>query len=284
MEKMTFRCSSLYKLTRLDNASILTTKQAERIIELEKKQSEYRLKGKELSKTDSTELDRLIKKRDAEPKLSTGAITELKKLFYAEKFDFQKNYQNKYTEKGTNQESEGISEVVKFLGLPMVVKNEKRYFNDFINGEPDTVLKPLNFQMDLKCVYYPDGLDAFEEVDKEYEWQQHGYNWLTGVNNAVVAKILLNPKGDTLEKEIFAMAKQAKVYPITESFRNECINYLNFERFPIEDRVKLYVIKTEQHHIETIKQAVNLCRDEWEKLEKAWSDKNKKEIELIKNF
>lgn len=276
MENRTFRCSSLYKLTRLDSASTLTEKQSEKLKELEQKET--------FTVAQQKEFDKLKAKRDAKPKLSTGAITELKKLFYAEKFDFQKNHQNKYTEKGINQESEGISEIVKFLGLPMVVKNEKRYFNDFINGEPDTVLKPLNFQMDLKCVYYPDGLDAFEEVDKEYEWQQHGYNWLTGVENSVVAKILLNPKGDTLEKEVFAMAKQAKVYPITESFRNECIDYLNFERHPIEDRVKLYVIKTEQHHIETIKQAVELCRVEWDKLENAWNNKNKIEIELIKNF
>lgn len=284
-KKMTFRCSSLYQLTRLDGASVLTDKQAGKLPILEAKKIEYESKGKKLSATDTKELNNLIAKRDAKPKLSQGAKTEVEKLFYQEKYGFRKNYSNKFTEKGINQENEGINEVVKFLGLPMVFKNEKRYYNNWINGEPDTVLKALNFQMDLKNVYYPDGLDFFDDVvDPIYEWQQHGYNWLTGVDNSIVAKVLLNPKGDVLEKEIYSIAKEAKAFPITESFRKECIEYLDFERFPIEDRVNLYTIKTEQHHIETIKQGVNLSREYWDELEIKFNNKNKVELNNIITF
>ena len=182
MEEFEITGSAMGKIVRLDNSTTITDKQFDTMKDLGGR-------VKALTKPQEKMLDDYLAKFLAEPQLSEGAKTYVKTKFYQQKFDFQKSFTNKYTQKGNEKENESIKDVVNYLGLPMVFKNETRYYNDYSSGVMDTVFKALNFQMDMKNVYYPDGLDVFDgKLDHDYEWQQHNYNWLLGVDNGLVVK------------------------------------------------------------------------------------------------
>lgn len=275
--KLKIRSSALGNIIALDRATQLTGNQVVRLQELITKES--------LTEKQAQELQFLTEKRDAPDQLSKGAKTYIQDVFFGHVSGFQKQFTSKFTQKGNLSESRSIAQLCKFLGLPIVVKNEAHFENDYTTGTPDTIFKPLNFQIDMKNVYYPNGLDTFDPLDTLYEWQLHSYNWLTGVENGFVCKILLNPPDEILEKEIFTMAKIAGVFPITDEFREEVRDYFDYEsRMPIDDRVKLYHVKTEKKHIDHMIKCVKLAREYYGELCEAWMLKNKPEIEEIKNL
>jgi len=272
--KHKFRCSALGNITHLDRATQLTAKQSLDLIEL---MSKIKLTEKQAEKRDA-----LIVKRDAPPAISKGAKTHIKDIFFGKKFDFQKRFTSKQTEKGNLKEVPAIHEVVKFLGLPMAVKNEKHFSNDYIQGTPDTIFKALNFQLDIKNAYYPNGLNTFEkETDRIYVEQMHGYNWLTGVDHGFVVKVLMNMPEHLLEKEAWILLKEAGLKTMTDEFLEEVRELFNFERLPIEDRIKIFKVTTTKEDIERIKLSCNLGNEYLEELESAWKVKNVENIEFI---
>jgi len=266
-KELKIRASAISNIVALDRATQLTDIQAKRLEEILAKIS--------LTEKQAEERDALIAKRDAPDRLSKGAKTYIKDVFFGHVSGFQKQFTSKFTDKGNIAENRSIAEICKFLRLPVVVKNEKHFSNEFTTGTPDTIFKPLNLQMDMKNVYYPNGLDTFDELDTAYEWQLHCYNWLTEVDHGICAKILLNPPASILEKEVWTMAKAANVFPITDEFRDEVFDYFDFEsRMPIQDRIKLYHVETGSKQIEQMKKAVILAREYYGELCELWNTKN----------
>lgn len=276
--ELKIRCSALGNIMHFDRATQITEKQSERLKEL--------LSKIKLTERQAEERNRLIEKRDAPPELSKGAKTYVKDIFFGQRFEFQKKVSNKFTEKGREMENEAIRDVLAFLGLPIVFKNEKRFQNDFIHGEPDVNLSKIGFQFDTKNVYYPSGLDSFEtKVDHVYEWQQHGYNWLLGVETGFVVKILKNPPEHLIEREAWQWLKESGEDRMTDDFFEAVRDMLDFEsRIPLEDRIKIFPIHTTQEHINQIKDAVKLARIEYAELETKFKNKNQEALKLIKSI
>ena len=187
--------------------------------------------------------------------LSKGMKTQIENLFYNEKFDFRKNFTNKYVQKGNICEAESINEIVNFLDLPIAVKNEKQFENKWVKGTPDVDFSKLKFQIDMKNVYYPTGLDTFENaVDHIYETQMHTYNWLLKIKDAFVIKILKNPPEEILEKEIWIHAKQNGLDQPTEESSEYVREKMDYEgKQPLKDRINIYHVKTQKYHIDAIK-------------------------------
>jgi len=263
-----------------DNATQITENQIETLNGL--------LLKEKLTPKQSEEMNRLMLKRDAKPQLSKGAKTYIKDVFFGEKFDYKKTFTNKFVQKGNSMEDPAISQIVKFLGLPMVFKNEKHFKNDYIKGTPDVPLVPLNFQFDVKNVFYPNGLDHTEKIDHNYLWQGHGYNWLAGVDFGLVIKILMNPTGEILEKEtktLWVESGKSWSDPISDSFRAEVREYYDFEKKqPIEDRINIFKFETTEKEKQEIRNAVTLGREYIAELEESWQLKNINEIEFIKSL
>jgi hypothetical protein len=273
MEKHKFRCSSLGKITV--GASLkplpLTEKQSIELAELREKNSQSQ-KRLELEK-------KLV--QIPEPKLSEGAKTYIESVWYGKKFDFQKQFTNKFVQKGNQVENASIVQLRK-LGI-WGVKNEESFSNDWIKGTPDVLVKNPKCTIDAKNVYYPDGLGFFEdEPINDYIWQIHGYNFLTGNTTGFIAKILMNPPADILEKEVWNYWKAGhnEGRP-NEKFALEIEEYFNFERLPIQDRVKLYKIETTDEHKEIIKIWTDLARDYMAELDEIDKQKNVKELEFF---
>jgi len=271
------RASAFANIVKLDRASQLTANQAKELDGL--------LSKVQLTEAQCKKRDYLISKRDAPDQLSRGAKTYIQDVFFGHVSEFQKQFTNKFTQKGNDLEAKAIAEVCKYLGLPVVTKNEKHFEGDYTTGTPDTILKPFNFQLDVKNVYYPNGLDTFDEVDDIYEWQAHVYNDLCNVENGFVVKLLQNPTEALLEKESWTMAKEAGVEFITDDFKQEVRDYFDFEsRMSIGERIKIYHVKTEQKHRDMIKKCTLLAREYYAELTDQWNSKNKQEVELIKTL
>jgi hypothetical protein len=274
MEKHKFRCSSLGKVTV--GASLkplpLTEKQSIELAELRGKNSQSQ-KRLELEK-------KLV--QIPEPKLTAGAKTYIESVWYGQKFDFQKTFSNKFVQKGNEVESRSIRELRK-LGI-FATKNEQHFENEYIKGTPDILFNNPKCVIDTKNVYYPDGLGFFEDEPlNDYIWQIHGYNFLTDREDGFIIKMLLNPPADILEKEVWNYWKSGhnEGRP-TEQFYLEIEDYFNFEKLPIEDRVKIYQVKTTQNEIDIIKKWTDLGRTYMAELDEKNKSKNVKELEFFK--
>jgi len=282
------RCSSLGKVCNIDSATKVTDADIKKLKEyqLRKTGNFLSAKGKALPLTDEMQSDwnRISEKIDAPDELSKGAKTEIEKIFFESKSGFRKTFTSKYTDKGNINESKEIDQICKYLGLPLVVKNEKHFENDWIKGTPDAIFKPLNFQFDAKGVYYPEGLDTFDaKLDKDYEMQCHGYDFLLGVDNFLVVKILLNPPAEILQKEVWSYAKIAGIDIITDNFVQEIEDLFDFEsKMKLEDRINIYHGTTTKEDIEFIKKCSNLANDYHNELEEIWKVKNNNSIEFVK--
>jgi hypothetical protein len=168
----------------------------------------------------------------------------------------------------------------------ITVKNESYLSNDFIHGTPDVRLNRPKCTIDTKNVYYPTGLNFFKDSEEKhiYEWQIHGYNFLDEKEIGFVARILMNPPLNILEKEVWNYWKDSgNDGQPNDDFRNEVEQMFNFERLPIEDRVNLFRVDTTQEHIEIIKKAVELANDYYLSLNDKFGMRNKDVIEYFRN-
>ena len=273
MEKHKFRCSSLGKITV--GASLqplpLTDIQSKKLAELREKGSQ------------SQEREKLEQKliEVPTPKLTAGAKTYIESVWYGQKFDFQKQFTNKFVRKGNKVESRSIRELRK-LGI-FATKNETYFENEYIKGTPDILMNAPKATIDTKNVYYPDGLGFFEDEPLiDYIWQIHGYNFLTEREDGFIVKMLLNPPADILEREVWNYWKAGhNDGRPTEQFIAEIEDYFNFEKLPIQDRVKFYKIKTTQNEIDIIKKWTDLGRDYMAELDAKSKQKNIKELEFF---
>lgn len=272
-----FRCSSLGKLTVGMSLSPLglTEIQARELAELIDKGSK------------SKKIQELTDKRDKIPemKLSAGAKTYIEECWYSDYFDFQKSFHNKFVEKGKVIEDASIKALSKYLGF-ITVKNETYLSNEFIHGTPDVRLNRPKCTIDTKNVYYPNGLNFFKDSEEKhiYEWQIHGYNFLDSKEVGFVARILMNPPLNILEKEVWNYWKDSgNDGQPTNDFRNEVEQMFNFERLPIEDRVNLFRVDTTEDNITIIKKAVELANEYYQTLNEKFENRNKDVIDYFRN-
>jgi len=128
-------------------------------------------------------------------------------------------------------------------------------------------------------------LDSFEsEADRIYIEQAHGYNWMLEVDFGFVVKILMNMPEHLLEKEAYILMKEAGLKTMTDDFMQEVRDLYNFERLPIEDRIKIFKVTTTPADIQRIKTSCELGNDYLEELESEWKIKNVENIEFIESL
>jgi hypothetical protein len=276
MEKVIFRCSSLGRICT--GASLVP-------VPLTEKQS---IELKELQSKDSKSQKRfeLEKKLTEVPKaeLSTGAKTYIRDVWYGNTFDFQKTFHNKFVEKGNDVEHRSIAVLTKYLGV-FGRKNEEHLTNDWVKGTPDIRLNKPKCTIDAKNVYYPNGLQFFDDEKEKslYEWQIHGYNFLDEKDTGFVARILMNPTESILEKEVWNYWKSGGNDGIpTESFVDEVRDLFDFEgKKSIEDRVSIFQVKTTQHEIDCIKKWTELANNYYQELNEEYNLNKKRFLDYF---
>lgn len=136
--------------------------------------------------------------------LSETTKTHLMDIFISHQFGRQTDINNKYIEKGISNEEDSITFLSR-VNKVIYRKNDKRFFNDYIQGEPDILPDADNGNtvFDVKTSW--DLFTFFRTYDKKmkdlYLWQLRGYAWLTGAENAKLAYCLTNTPKPLIEAE-----------------------------------------------------------------------------------
>jgi hypothetical protein len=255
-----FRCSGLSNITSTGRGVEITTKQREELsmlldkIKLTEKQAEKR--------------DYLSAKLNAKPELSKGAKTFLEGIWIEETFNRRKNFSNKYTEKGTEQETESmhLANGVLEWGLTDeyidgVEFIKQRINNDFITGEPDLNVD-AGLLADIKSSWDVHTFPHFkDDIEAAYYAQGQGYMWLTGKTSFELVYCLV----DTPDRLILDAIRRAEwsegFIEIPEEYEAEIRKSMTFEDIPAEARVKRYKFEADAEYIKKAKECVIMARE-----------------------
>ena len=123
--------------------------------------------------------------------LSKTAKTAVEEQFLYNEFGIKKDFSNRYTERGTNQEDESILFFSKVTGNFGVQKNEERFKNDYFVGTPDIITE--DSIIDIKTSWDATTFPWFDSElpNKDYMYQLLAYMDLTGKLNGYVAYCLI---------------------------------------------------------------------------------------------
>jgi hypothetical protein len=236
------------------------------------------------------------------PKNKSEKISETAKVaaidaYVSKKYNRTNSISNKAIEKGLATEEDSIT-IVSRIAKTFYSKNIVELQNSYISGTPDMFLGK-----DVYCAELirdtKSSWDLFtfthskKKLDSDYEWQMHGYNWLTGSRVAYVDFCLNNTPFDIVIGEL---KKEAYKYPVSRlpdavalsiisnhTFDRETfveyierygytLSYLNtiedaksildnFVEIPFTERHFCHKVETTEDHIKTIKTKVIDCRE-----------------------
>ncbi len=151
-------------------------------------------------------------------------------------YGYRKQFSSKQTDKGIAYEDEAIDKAIEWLNLPFVLKNEQKFENDFLTGEPDLILDDciIDIKNSWDCFTFP--LFETELPNDDYYWQMQCYMELTGKRKSKVVYVLLTTP---------------------ETYQNMEMVY---DHVPTEHRIKVFEIDYDQEAIDKIKKRVEEIR------------------------
>lgn len=287
-----FHCHSLGKLmTNLPcEQTIIELKN--KIFEQEKERDTLvnangnKVKWTEVKETALTTLKERLK-REQSNELSSGVISELDYIFNAVYWERKQPLDTKEIRKGLSEENEGIKLINWFEGTNLK-KNEVRYYNEFLSGEPDLIHVRID---DNKCSY---SLESFDNKDKPtndnilqikaYIWLMHsngikvenvGRVYYTLVNNPIEEinkkKYNLAYKHNVLETEI---ESEEYLKDLKDLYHNHIFDVKEFKdkypaydlEFPIRDmpksrRIKYFEVEYTEKDKQNMINRLDKCRE-----------------------
>ena len=253
-----FRCSSLSHIT--------STGRGVEITELQKKELARLLEKIKLTEKQALRRDELLLKMDAKPELSKGAKTYLEGLWIEETFKRPKEFQNKYTSKGLEQETESLHLANRVLdwGLDKeyidgIEFNKNRLSNEYITGEPD--LNSDRLLADGKSSWNIHTFPHFkEDIDPSYYSQGQGYMWLSGKDSFQLVYCLVDTPERLILDEIRRQEWASGFIEIPAEMEDDIRNSMTFEDIPEWARVKVYSFEIDEEYIKKVIECVEMSR------------------------
>ena len=191
--------------------------------------------------------------------LSAGPKTFLGQIFKEEFYQKTSQIQSRYLDKGLMVEEEAIALYSKVCDKKFV-KNDKRFDNDHITGEPDILSDDL---IDIKCSWnhttFPLTTDTIP--NKDYYWQLQGYMELTGKNLSKLVYCLVDTPDELVYTEIKKITAQLGMIDLPEELEQEIWDSHRLEGIDPKFRVKEFVVERNQKDIDAIYKRVGLARD-----------------------
>jgi hypothetical protein len=245
------------------------------------KKSEYKLKNKALSKTDSNKIDKLLDKKQKSENgfLSEGAKTYIKSVWLDNEYKYRTNLVNDQILKGHYCEDKAITLVQDVLGGDFRFKNKKRFNNEYLTGEHDVGIESTKTIEDIKNCNDIDTFSKKEEPSKSdlYYGQGQGYLDLTGYDKFRLCYCLINTPDfivrKMLDKAFYAFGAHEGFYGFTyfeQLYNQECENIhnrTNFDHIPIEKRLKYFEFERDQEYINRMHKQIELAREYYKTLE-----------------
>jgi len=255
-EKILFRASSFANLLVENRDTKITPVQIDRIDELNY-EMEFGLNknGNKVKWTDTkaSELQTLIKKRDAKPELSLTAKKEVEKIWRFNEKGFLKNLENRYVMKGLFSEEDGIDLLCDVEGQ-FYLKNDERITIGNISGECDIVHieEGKKIIKDIKCNF---DAETFMNADFStlYEIQGRVYMYLYDADEFHLHYCLVDCPPHIYESEVWKLRNRygitdpdtPEAKPIFDQLRRNLI-YSDNPNYTKEERVKTYKIKRDR--------------------------------------
>jgi hypothetical protein len=190
--------------------------------------------------------------------LSQTAKSYIKEVVLQDKYGIYKEFNSRYTDKGTQTEDEAIQLVSEVMDLGFVLKNEEKFENEFIKGTPDVITEHLI--IDTKVSWSAATFPFFENElpNSDYYWQMQAYMWLTGKRASVVAYCLINTPYLILEDEIRREHWKQNVIGESDEIRAYVEAQHNFDHIPKDERVRLYLVDYNEQDIERAKEKIQI--------------------------
>ena len=172
--------------------------------------------------------------------LSETTKSYLKEWLKEQIYGVRNEISSKYLTKGVEMENESIEVYGIHRDLDFIVKNSKRFNNDYLTGEPDLILdnKIVDIKTSWDCFSFP--LFANDVPDKKYYWQLQSYMALTGYKSAELAYVLVNTP---------------------EHLQYNVLDMTDYTNLDLKYRVKTFQIERNEDDINALYQRVQDCRE-----------------------
>lgn len=198
--------------------------------------------------------------------LSETAKTYIQDLFKERELGIFKDFSSRYTDKGIENEGEAIWMASEVLNWEFVTKNETRFNNEWLTGEPDVLTETL--LADIKCSWNGSTFPMFDDKlkNKNYYWQLQGYMMLTDMPQAELVYCLTNTPFQIVEDEVRRAHWKLNLIDEDLDVREAVQASHNFDHIPNELRVKRFIVEKDEQAFEKIKEKVKLAREYYESL------------------
>jgi hypothetical protein len=216
--------------------------------------------------------------------LSATAKTHLIEIYAKERYNFQKELDNKYIRKGNTVEQEAIDELSLQIRMPLE-KNQETFRNDFFVGTPDCFTDSIVF--DVKSSY--DWLTFLSNIpsdlDPMYEGQLNGYMDLLNIDKGYIVYVLLDTPFEEIEKQkYYLFTKGSYISEESPEFLKlwaEKEKNLIFSHHPIEERILFFEVQRNHELIYNAKRKVDKARNFLEDFHKKHRTFNENSIKNI---
>ena len=200
--------------------------------------------------------------------LSETAKSYIQDLFKERELGIYKEFSSRYTDKGLEMEDEAIQFASEVLKWDFVVKNETRFNNEWLTGEPD--INTDNLLADIKCSWSGSTFPLFDETlkNKDYYWQLVGYMWLTGKTKSELVYTLMDTPPQIIEDEIRRQHWKLNLIEEDLNVRQAVIDMHTFSHIPNELRVKRFIVELNESDIDKIKNRIEAGKEYYESLKK----------------
>lgn len=180
-------------------------------------------------------------------------------------FNRQVEIKSKYLEKGNIMEDNSLDEVAKRLGLGILLKNEKHFSNEWMNGTPDAIVGDC--VIDVKNSWSWETLPLLEiEVpfnNKEslgYYWQLQVYMAITKTKTAKLVYTLLDTPAHLIQNEAYWYSKKNGYGELTDEMLEDFTKKMTYKDVPEKYKYKSFDIERNDTDIQLIKDRVIECR------------------------
>lgn len=194
--------------------------------------------------------------------LSETAKKELIKIYVHEVYGRDKEITNRFVEKGLAVEEDSIT-LLSRVKQKFLVKNETRFTNDYITGEPDVVSPDL---YDTKSCW---DLHTFMEhktkdLKKDYAFQMLGYTELLKKDFGTVAFCLINTPDALIHQEKQRLFYKMNVATMENpEFIQACAlleKEMKFDDIPLADKVHEVIVPHTPEIVAAVYERIELCR------------------------
>ena len=235
LEKVFFRSSSFGNLMTEARGTALSEAQSKTLSDFEER---IREGVKPLTEAQRKMYLDLKSRRDAPPKLSDTAESEIEKVWLLYERGYYGELDNKYVNKGLFNEQLGLGIVSGYTGK-LILKNEERIYKNNLTGEADGFFMEngKKIVVDIKCSWDP---NTFKngKLSKIYEYQLRCYMHLYDVEEAWLCYCLT----DAPEHIVTSLKKKEFWKYYNEGMTNEEVELLEKKLERVYKQIEINMI------------------------------------------